>query len=346
MDVDYIIIGAGIAGISFCEQLRLNGKSFVVFDNNSQQSSTIAGGLYNPVVLKRFTAVWKATEMLDIALPHYAAIEERLGVKLDYKIPVYRTFSSLEEQNNWFSASDRPVLSNYLDNTIIKNRNSFVNAPFGFGRVLETGRVDTKALLLAYRTDLLKAGLLFQDAFEHDKLSVLTEGVIYKDIRARQVVFAEGFGLKNNPYFSNLPLAPVKGELLIISAPELEINFVLKAGVFLIPLGNHLYYVGATYSWSLLNDDTTKAAKEELLEKLKKIISCDFEVVNHYAGVRPAVKDRKPLVGKHAKLENVYLLNGLGSRGVMIGPYVAKQLYNFIENNTPLDNEIDLSRFY
>jgi hypothetical protein len=29
----------------------------------------------------------------------------------------------------------------------------------------------------------------------------------------------------------------------------------------------------------------------------------------------------------------------------MIGPFVAKQLFNLIENNEPLENEIDIKRF-
>jgi hypothetical protein len=31
---------------------------------NSQNSSKIAGGLYNPVILKRFSEVWQAQEQL------------------------------------------------------------------------------------------------------------------------------------------------------------------------------------------------------------------------------------------------------------------------------------------
>jgi len=49
MKVDYIVVGCGLAGIAFCEQLLANNKSFVVFDDDSQKSSTVAGGLYNPV---------------------------------------------------------------------------------------------------------------------------------------------------------------------------------------------------------------------------------------------------------------------------------------------------------
>lgn len=345
MQVDYIIVGIGIAGISFCEQLRANGKSFVVFDNASQQSSTVAGGLYNPVVLKRFTSVWKSTEQLDIALPIYADIEKRLNVKLDYKVPVYRKFASLEEQNDWFAASDKPLLSRYLSPEIIKNTNVAIDAPLGFGEVLETGRIDVKTMIDAYKTELLKDKSLFEASFKYEDLQIQNKIVKYQNINAKHIVFAEGSGIRQNPYFNYLPLAPAKGELLTIHAPDLKIDYVLKASVFLIPLGDDLYSVGATYEWIDLSHDITKKAKEELLNKLEKQINCAFEVVNQVAGIRPTVKDRRPLIGKHQDYENLFVLNGLGTRGVMIGPYVAKQLYNFIEHKAPLEKEINIDRF-
>ncbi len=345
MKVDYIVVGTGIAGISFCEQLKANNKSFVVFDNASQQSSTVAGGLYNPVVLKRFTSVWKSDEQLDLALPLYAKIESELNVKLDYKIPVYRKFASLEEQNDWFSASDKPLLSKWLSAKIIKNDNAAIDAPFGFGEVLETGRIDVKTMIEAYKSDLNSKNLLFEDAFEYDLIEETNNGIQYKNISAAQVVFAEGYGIKQNPFFKHLPLVPAKGELLIIHTPELQIDFVLKAGVFLIPLGDDTYIVGATYEWKDLTNNVSIKAKDELAAKLTKLISCPYKIVNQVAGIRPTVKDRRPLVGQHDKHKNLFVLNGLGTRGVMIGPYVAKQLYDFIENNKPLEKAIDIKRF-
>ncbi|WP_298554386.1 FAD-binding oxidoreductase [uncultured Algibacter sp.] len=346
MQVDYIIVGVGIAGVSFCEQLRESGKTFIVFDDASQQSSTVAGGLYNPVVLKRFTSVWRSTEQIEMALPVYTNIENRLKVKLDYKIPVYRKFASLEEQNDWFAASDKPLLSRYLSTEIKKNDNDGIDAPFGFGEVLETGRIDVKTMIEAYKSDLLKVNLLFESQFAYNDLQLQDSTVIYQNINAKYIVFAEGSGIKYNPYFNTLPLNPAKGELLTIYAPDLKIDYVLKAGVFLIPLGDDLYIVGATYEWKDLSHNVTDKAKDELLGKLVKLINCPFKVVNQVTGIRPTVKDRRPLVGEHHDYKNVFVLNGLGTRGVMIGPYVAKQLYNFIENNEFLDKEIDINRFY
>ncbi|GGK11050.1 FAD-dependent oxidoreductase [Yeosuana aromativorans] len=345
MQVDFIIVGCGLAGISFCEQLRAHNKSFVVFDNKSQQSSTVAGGLYNPVVLKRFTPVWKSKEQLQMALQMYQNLEAEFDVKLDHKIPVYRKFSSLEEQNDWFTASDKPLLSEWLSTNLIKNTNAYIEAPFGFGEVLETGRIDVKCLIETYKTYLLKNNLFYEDEFKYNALQVNDETIFYESIESKYIVFSEGFGVHKNPFFKSLPLVPTKGELLTIHAPDLKVDFVLKGPVFLIPLGNDLYTVGATYDWNDTSNTVTDKGKEELLGKLKTLISCSFEVVDQVAGIRPTVKDRRPLVGQHSIYKNMFVLNGLGTRGVMIGPYVADQLFKLIALGIPLEKEIDIARF-
>ncbi len=343
-DYDYIIVGLGLAGISFCEQLRTHDRTFIVFDDGSQKSSTVAGGLYNPVVLKRFTAVWKCDEQLQIALSMYQDLEQLLNVHLDHKIPVYRKFTSIEEQNNWFAASDKPILSKYLHSNVIKNTNPAVNAPFGFGKVMQTGRINVKGLIESYKTFLIDRDRFRSEPFEYMKVRSEKDHVHYKNIRSKYIVFAEGFGVSKNPFFQNLNLSPTKGELLIIHAPELKIDFVLKGPVFLIPLGNDHYIVGATYELNDLTYNATDKGKSKLLKGLKALISCPFDIIEHVVGIRPTVRDRRPLIGKHQDHKGMYLLNGLGTRGVMIGPYVAKQLFDFIEKEVPLEPEINISR--
>ena len=86
-------------------------------------------------------------------------------------------------------------------------------------------------------------------------------------------------------------------------------------------------------------------AKQKLLEGLEGFVKCPYEVLSHEAAVRPTVSDRRPLVGQHPSHKNLYLLNGLGSRGVLIAPYAAKQLVDFIEIQKELDPEMNISRF-
>src|SRR5690606_2074549 len=170
--VDYIVVGCGLAGIAFCEQLRSAQKSFVVFDDQSQQSSVVAAGLYNPVILKRFTEVWKAKEQLALALPFYKKLEQEFNIKLDYQLPVYRRFASVEEQNEWFTASDKPSLQSFLSTQLIKNSNPSISAPFGFGEVKHTGRVDTASLLIHYKTYLKEHNQYYNETFNHHELKV------------------------------------------------------------------------------------------------------------------------------------------------------------------------------
>lgn len=344
-EVDYIIVGCGLAGISFCEELRAYDKSFVVFDDQSQQSSVVAAGLYNPVILKRFTAVWKAKEQLEMAFHFYEDLENLLGVKLDYKLPVYRRFASIEEQNDWFNASDKSGLENFLSPMVIKNDNSAIDAPYGFGEVRETGRIDTSTLLKHYKLYLKTINSYSNETFDYSLLSIQENHLSYKNVKAKFIVFAEGFGMVGNPFFEDLPLNVAKGEVLTIKAPDLRMAFILKSSVFVVPELDDCYSVGATYNWEDKTHDITEDAKNELLDKLKGLINCKYEVVNQVAGIRPTVKDRRPLVGMHSKYNNVAILNGLGTRGVMIGPYVAKQLFLHLENGVPLDVEIDIKRF-
>ncbi len=343
--LDYVIVGLGLAGISFCEVLEKEGKSFVVISDDSQQASLVAGGLYNPVILKRFTMAWKGREQMDSAMPFYEALEQKLGVQLDYKIPVLRRFASIEEQNAWFEAADRPGLDSFLSTTIVKNTNPSIDAPFGFGEVKYTGRIDTKALLTAYADYLVKKGLLIHESFDFSSFKPLEGHITYKTIKAKQIVFADGYGLKNNPFFNYLPLNGTKGELLTIKAPDLKANSVVKSSVFSIPLGGDRYRIGATYKWKDKTNEPTEESKNELLEKLKTFLKCDFEVEEHVAGIRPTVVDRRPLVGQHPAHQNIFVLNGFGSRGVLIAPYVSPKLYAYIENGVELDSEIDIQRF-
>ena len=343
--LDYLIVGSGLAGISFAEMALQNGKSILVLDNNSQNSSKIAGGLYNPVILKRFSEVGQAKEHLLVMKEFFSVLEKKLNSQLDFKTPILRKFFSVEEQNNWFAASDKVNLAPYLSNRIITKKYECIDSPFGYGEVLQTGYVDTALLLERYKNYLIQNQLFLEESFEYMLLQEETNGIQYKDIQARHIIFAEGFGMHANPYFMDLPLDGTKGELLIIKAPLLNLDVILNTSVFILPLGNDLFKIGATYNWDDKTALPTEAGKNELVERIKEIITCDFEIIAHNAGVRPSVKDRKPLVGTQAHHNYIHILNGLGTRGVMLGPAMAKALFENIEYQKPLDRFVDIKRF-
>lgn len=343
--LDYIIVGSGLAGIAFAETLIQNQKSFVVFENQSQNSSRVAGGLYNPVILKRFSQVWDAQRQLALANQFYAQIEAKLKVQVDFKMPIYRKFFSIEEQNNWFAASDKPSLSPFLSTTIVHKKYKAIDSPFGYGEVLHTGYLDTDVFLNAYQAYLKSLDILVSYAFRYENLLITDEMVMYDHFQAKHIVFAEGFGMHANPYFKNLPLDGTKGELLIIKAPDLNLDVIINTSIFILPLGDNLFKVGATYNWEDKTDLPTEEGKVELGERIREILQCEFEIVSHFAGVRPTVNDRRPLLGTHPSHKNIHILNGLGTRGVMLAPAMALDLFEYIENKKPLDKSVDIRRY-
>lgn len=346
MEVDYLIIGSGLAGISFAETCLLDHKTILVVNDNSQNSTTVAGGLYNPVVLKRFTKIWEAEAQLEISIPFYKSLENKLNENFLFEIPLLRKLNSIEEQNNWFTASDKPTLSNYLYSNLETLENKFVSNNYKFGKVNHTGFLDTKKLKEKYTNYLISENSYIEETFDYFKLVVEENQIQYKNIKAKQIVFAEGFGIHSNPYFNNLPLDGTKGELFIIKAEILDLNEIINSSIWILPIGNNLYKVGATYNWEDKTTTQTEKGKKELLSNLKELISCEFEIIEHLAGIRPTVKDRRPLLGRHHSHKNLYILNGMGTRGVLFAPYLSEKLYQFIENDIELDNEISINRIY
>ncbi|KFF06625.1 NAD(P)/FAD-dependent oxidoreductase [Flavobacterium reichenbachii] len=344
--IDYLIVGSGLAGISFSEIALKNNKSILVIDDKSQVSSRVAGGLYNPVILKRFSEVWKAEEQLALMEEFYKNIELKIQTKVNFKLPILRKFFSIEEQNNWFAASDKPLLAPFLSTKLIFTKFSGINSPYDYGEVLHTGYVDTALLLDQYQQYLVENNVLLRESFDYSKLIINSDYVSYKDYQAKNIIFAEGFGLHANPFFQDLPLDGTKGELLIIKSPELNLDVIVNTSVFILPLGNDLFKVGATYNWKDKTDLPTEEGKSELVDRIKEIINCDFEIISHFGGVRPTVRDRRPIIGTHNVHKSLHLLNGLGTRGVMLGPAMAKDLFYYIENKTELDPVVDINRFY
>ena len=78
--------------------------------------------------------------------------------------------------------------------------------------------------------------------------------------------------------------------------------------------------------------------------QLKKLIKKKYKIKEYKFGVRPVTKDRRPFVGRHSNIKNLYIINGLGSKGVSQSPYCSIELFNYIEYKKHLDKEINIKR--
>ncbi len=341
--LDYIVVGFGLAGSAFCKVLEEKGKSFKVFDDSGPSASLIAAGLYNPVVIKRLNPVWKAAKLLEDSDLHYKQLREILKTDFYENIPVYRRFTGPGEQNNWFQAADREELKAFISAKLISDEIPGIEAPYNYGEVNGTGRIFTQKMLYAHWSYLELKGKVIEANFNPEFVREQADGICYGDLNAKYIVYTMGIRALENNKFSSLPLVPSKGDYIFIEAPDLKSDVVLNAGVFIVPEGNGIYRVGATYSPQNIWEPSTEE-RRKLEEKLSKL-GIAFKVVNHTSGIRPTVNDRRPIVGRIPGYRHSYIINGLGSRGVLQAPSMAQQLYYLIEEGKALWPQIDIARF-
>lgn len=346
---NYIIVGQGLAGTILAQTLFKQGKSLVIIDDpNLSKASKIAAGLYNPVVFKRLVKSWMADELIPCMDDFYTDAEKLLQTNFYFKKQIVRLFAEEQEKTLWLKKTEEPV-GKYLSKTIEENLLSdIIYNPLGSSEVLDAGNLDTRLFLESFRNYFRENKILLEEKFDYDQLKFSENAVTYKTITADKIIFCEGFKTTENPYFSWLPFKLTKGEIITIKLlGDTEVGFdkVINKAVFILPIGNNIYKVGATYEWNELNEYTTEKGKADLVDKLQKVLKIPFEIIDHQAGIRPTVNDRRPLIGLHPQHAALGVFNGMGTKGVMLAPYFAKHFFDFLENNIPLNKEIDINRF-
>jgi glycine/D-amino acid oxidase-like deaminating enzyme len=142
-----------------------------------------------------------------------------------------------------------------------------------------------------------------------------------------------------------LPFNPVKGEILDIEIQNVDLQEIINQGVFVIPLGDNKFRLGATYKWDVLDSISTEEGATILTEKYQKLMKPQMRILSQQAGVRPATKDRRPFLGMHPEIENIGIFNGFGSKGVSLAPFFGKQFVDFLVYQKELHPEVNINRF-
>ena len=120
---------------------------------------------------------------------------------------------------------------------------------------------------------------------------------------------------------------------------------ILHGGVFVLPLGNHLYKIGSTYTWDDLNELPSATGLEFLIEEFEKLWKGEYHLISNLAAVRPTTRDRKPLVGRVPNYKNLSVFNGIGSRAVLMAPLLSLELLAHLFEGSELPSEVSPLRF-
>ena len=339
-----LVVGGGLAGICLTHQLQKRNINLKLIDIGENYSSRIAAGMINPMVFRTMVKTW----MGDILIPYldefYPEIEAKTGEKFFFKRKIRRVFSTKDEREKWLEREHDPAYENYIFSTKKSDTEpSYIKSSFGSGIVNSPGYIDAEKFMKANHDFFLQEGVLQYEAFNFSELDV--KAGKYKDTSYDAIIFSEGYLGKNNPYFNYLPLQQTKGEVLTIDSNQLEKNEILNRKCFILPTEDGLFRLGATFSWNTTDTTPTKEAKEKLLEQYNGISTATIKVIDQKGGIRPTVTDRRPLIGAHPKWQNLYIFNGMGTKGYMIAPYFSHHFVRHLLDGESLDREVDISRF-
>ena len=95
---------------------------------------------------------------------------------------------------------------------------SSVENPFGVGRV----KIPVVWMSVIFHRFLIFRGenALIKERFNYDKLS--TDQNSYNDYTFDKIIFAEGTGIKENPYFCEIPVKPNKGHRFSLRLEKIQ----------------------------------------------------------------------------------------------------------------------------
>ena len=336
---DVIIIGQGLAGTVLSATLQQRGKRVLVFDAPLPgRASEVAAGLVNPVALRRTVLTWRASELLAIAGAFYRDLGLRYDEVFWHPLPLVAIFPTAQEAGIWQLRISDPETGRFIRmDTTSDQALDALPQPYGRGIIDRCAWVDVRTMLAAQRAHLIAREELIERRVSPSEIEPTERGVRIGEHAAPLLVHCGG------PFETVTGLVPVKGEGLTVRIPGLQLTKAVHRGVFVLPMGDDIYRVGATFAWDDVWSGPSEGARHMLLDRLHRLVEREVEVLEHWCGVRPASKDRRPILGRTGAHEAVF--NGLGSRGVVLAPWCAQHLCDHLYDGAAIDPEASVDRY-
>ncbi len=337
-----LVVGQGIAGTALAWALLRRGATVHVADGDlPHPASTAAAGLINPVTGKSYVKTWRYDDFFPVARRFYADMEAALGVRIWSEVRVLRVLDTPQAANDWTARSGDPAYAGLLGTCAHAGPwQPCVHYSGLWGETLGAARVDFPQLLNAFRAHFIRQGL-----FLHKKITPEAAVGTAPDYDA--VVFCEGWRGALNPFFPNLPWRLTVGEALLIRLAlpaAASLCDVLKKNLLVIPLHDGLVWAGATYRHWQPTDPVPTPDTAAIEYELRQLLRVPFEVVGVASGIRPTVRDRRPLMGSSAQRPDFFIFNGLGTKGTLLAPYWAEHLAQHLLEGSALSLEVRLDR--
>jgi len=356
---DTIIIGAGIAGCCAAYSLQQKGQKVLLLDRSgvaASGGSGAAGAFVSPKIGKGSSLQTLTNEAFhfakDFYLKHFPKYFHRTGViRIPKDVEDAEKFSTYESFNDsqyrWVSKEELEAIG------IQNSEDSFMFE--------EAGVCDAPEMC---------AGILKQvPHVQYDVKSLSFEDEVWRvgEYRSKNIVLATGY---QNDLF-DMRYMGVKGTWGsrgdYSSALKLEVS--MHKSISVSANINGIIKIGATHVKSkepcmVCDGDPLKG----LFQSASQIVdTSDFMLKETFCGMRSGSKDYFPLVGsvidvpfmlenypaitRGAKpaletIDKLYICNGLGGRGFVFAPLMAKLLAECIVDGKEMDSRVSPDRLF
>jgi glycine oxidase len=307
---DYLVIGAGIWGLTAAWRLGTDGARVGVFDDGAEPAAAVAAGMLCPWSEREDDGEHDLDDALRAAAtgwPSFATrLEQASGLpsghaecgsvfvasRPEHLGAVRRLRTNLER-----AGRDAP----WCDADAIRRLEPGLGPAVTGGIALDDEhQVDPQQLLAALREAARRVGVVVID---QRATSVTPDAVTDagRDThRARRVILAAGHA--SSRLSQRLAIRPVKGQIITLrprgDEPPLLTRLVRSPGVYLVPRRDGRVLVGAT-SEERSDRDVTVDGVYGLLDQALRLApglsEYGFDAVR--CGLRPAASDTKPVLG-------------------------------------------------
>jgi len=351
----FLIVGGGLAGLLLAWRLR-KFQAIVLGGTSIPPASNVSAGVLNPITGGRLTLMEDFDAYASTARELYREIPG--GTHHFYEATIRRYFGNDLEKERYEQRRSHPHYLPFLGPLLHPGEpGPAQDDPLGSFLIEGVARVEPIPILATIRKEL---GDLYRDVDANwDSFEELKSGLALNGIPAKSIISCEGVGVLANPYFRWLPFRPVKGETLTLRSPGTpDFKPILHHGKWIIPLGRSTFRIGSTYQRGTERKEgaeanpsppvakPTEEGRKELLDAFNRIFTPPSppEIHNHRAGTRPCSRDRIPYAGPHPSINNLLLINGMGSKGALLAPLLTQILAIHLTNGNPIPKKISPTR--
>lgn len=362
-DFDFIILGAGIAGLSAADSILKKGKTCAIIEP-SKPGSGASGApkmLINPATGQRAKMAHKAGESIELIRKLLTETEAYSGKDLFVKNGVLRPALYPKMKKDF-----RKALTKYdwpgsdwiewLDEDQLKESYPYIGGHSG-GLLVHEGYTVNGSTFIDELFNLLKSnGLEFFLEKEYKISDTINNGVSIelesgKILTGRSLIYAVGSAISSFEEWGFLPTNLIKGQTLTLrfDKPLPLTHSISSLGYIAFdPRDSMELVIGSTYEHEYHHTEPDEEGKSYLIKKANRPLPGIPEKAissEQWSGVRVSTKDYKPIAGSHPQYSNRYIITGLGSKGVLHGRWTAEQLINHIIDGDAIDKTIDIRRF-